>query len=595
MYLLYTLLIEPSFGHSGGLHDWPQQYEDASDIAFWVYEDDWYISPVRSVDVSGHRLGLFVQKAMGTVVSLEARFVTSSSVGDWQSFSNPFSLPTLDLLIHSFNEQHYSIQFRSQNPSSIQRLEWDILNPAYEESLPEDTFPPPSPTQLSQSLIDLGVISRSTWNARATTCTLAANPWYRMAIHHVASHQDYNGSIADRLQAIQAWAIDSNEYCDVPYQYLVGYDGTLYEGRPISLYSGATGGGHNNGNIALSFIGCYDQVACMNDFNFYHNETEEMMARAREIIQVLSTENGFTVDTTNIKGHREWPDNATACPGDFIMDRFDELLSPVPPYSGLVVEQSHVDMIELELGETIEVWVDITNTGQREWSTLTKLAPTPRDVDSPLAHDSWEAGSRVVAASPTSPEQTHRFTFTIQGNEVGSYTQYFTMLEELFTWFGDTPFAGSPSDTGIVFSVNVVETPEEDTNTAPMADAGSDQLVFAQDVVSLDGSYSMDPDGDALSFSWISLSDSQIILEDFETATPTFVASDPGEYEFIITVSDGQLEDSDTVMITVLENGPTSELEEDSPKSGCSQQNGYTNIFALLSGLLPLLLRRRRK
>ena len=28
-------------------------------------------------------------------------------------------------------------------------------------------------------------------------------------------------------------------YCDIPYQYLVGYDGSLWEARPINMYSDA--------------------------------------------------------------------------------------------------------------------------------------------------------------------------------------------------------------------------------------------------------------------------------------------------------------------------------------------------------------------
>ena len=98
--------------------------------------------------------------------------------------------------------------------------------------------------------------------------------------------------------------MNTQGYCDIAYQYLVGYDGTLYEGRPINKYSGATGG-NNNGNIAVSFVGCYDQYRCMLDYNFFNTPTDAMMARARELILTLSNEHGIAINTTNIKMHRD--------------------------------------------------------------------------------------------------------------------------------------------------------------------------------------------------------------------------------------------------------------------------------------------------
>ena len=59
------------------------------------------------------------------------------------------------------------------------------------------------------------------------------------------------------VKALQAYAQDSGGYCDIPYQFLVGHDGSLWEGRSLTYTSGATGGGNNDGNIAVSFLGCY--------------------------------------------------------------------------------------------------------------------------------------------------------------------------------------------------------------------------------------------------------------------------------------------------------------------------------------------------
>lgn len=599
--MLYSVFLSQAQAHTGSFHDWPQQFESNNDIAYWVYEDGWYISPERTVSLPGTRLGLFVEKLANQPVSLEARAIIQDVPTPWQSLRQEFTLPTLELWIQDLPAASTSIQFRTQDPSAMEYLEWDIVNPVQENSPQTDAVPPPANTFLSQSLINLGVVSRTSWGARNTTCTSPETDWYRMAIHHVASQQTYNGSIAARLQSIQAWAMDSGGYCDVPYQYLVGYDGTLFEGRPITMYSGATGGGNNDGNIALSFIGCYDQSACQNSFGFYNEATEAMMARAREIIQVLSADHGFAVNTTNIKSHKDWPGNATACPGAYIINRFDELLSSVPPFYGTVGSQSHTATIEIEEGQSVDVWVDITNTGQRNWTSNTRLAPFPRDVASDLTGAEWMSETRVASVNGTvAPGSSYRFAFTLHGNAIGTYTQNFTMVEEWFTWFGDTPYAGSPSDTAISFVVNVVPVATEPSsepsteNIPPIANAGVDQLVNIGETVSLNGLGSLDPEGSTLLFDWSFVEDTSMDIENSNTGTPSFVATEAGDWEVQMIVFDSQTSSIDSVLISVYdENLGTTEEET---KRGCSSHGSVSWMnLGYLVFVLSILSYRQRK
>ena len=97
-------------------------------------------------------------------------------------------------------------------------------------------------------------------------------------------------------------------------------------------------------------------------------------------------------------------------------------------------------------------------------------------------------------------------------------------------------------------------------NQAPVADAGTDQTVNVEDTVQLDGTGSYDPDGDPITYSWAFVSmptDSTATLSGADTATPTFVADVEGTYEVELTVSDGELIDSDSVTITATTVAPT--------------------------------------
>jgi V8-like Glu-specific endopeptidase/PKD repeat protein len=98
-------------------------------------------------------------------------------------------------------------------------------------------------------------------------------------------------------------------------------------------------------------------------------------------------------------------------------------------------------------------------------------------------------------------------------------------------------------------NVNVVQ------NQAPTADAGPDQSVDEDTVVTLDGSGSSDPDGDSISYSWQQTAGPNITLSDADTATPEFVApsvTGVATLRFEVNVSDGNGgTDTATVDITV--------------------------------------------
>lgn len=90
-------------------------------------------------------------------------------------------------------------------------------------------------------------------------------------------------------------------------------------------------------------------------------------------------------------------------------------------------------------------------------------------------------------------------------------------------------------------------------NEPPVADAGPDKDVSIGDTVKLDGTGSYDPEGAPLTYSWQFVSnpdDSKATLEEPETPAPKFVPDVKGQYKLKLTVSDGELDDSDQVVIT---------------------------------------------
>jgi hypothetical protein len=103
-------------------------------------------------------------------------------------------------------------------------------------------------------------------------------------------------------------------------------------------------------------------------------------------------------------------------------------------------------------------------------------------------------------------------------------------------------------------------------NMQPVAIAGEDQTVLQGSLVTLDGSGSFDPDSnDPLTFEWDLTNKplgSTAVLNDPNSAQPSFTADLAGQYEVKLTVNDGLLDSADTPesKITITAISPQIEL-----------------------------------
>jgi len=100
-------------------------------------------------------------------------------------------------------------------------------------------------------------------------------------------------------------------------------------------------------------------------------------------------------------------------------------------------------------------------------------------------------------------------------------------------------------------------------NVAPVADAGPDQTVPVETLVTLDGSGSFDSDGDTLTYAWAQTGGPEAGLSDEGAVQPTFTAATVGELIFELTVSDGTESDTDSVTITVTSTGDDDTADDD--------------------------------
>jgi len=198
---------------------------------------------------------------------------------------------------------------------------------------------------------------------------------------------------------------------------------------------------------------------------------------------------------------------------------------------------------------------------------LRQTCSTPPDSAAPVAvagpDQSVHPGDLVLLDGGNSFDDTSatadlEFSWTLLSSPAGSTT---TLANP------DTPTAAFVADLPGTYAVQLVvvdeagipSLPDEvlvsSLNLPPTAAAGPDQVAATGAAVFLDGSESVDPDDDSLTFAWeiiASPAGSIALLMDADTAAPFFVPDLAGSYLVRLIVGDGFEEAQDEVSISVI-------------------------------------------
>jgi len=148
-----------------------------------------------------------------------------------------------------------------------------------------------------------------------------AEIYHTVVIHHEGDSQTYDNS------SVQNKHMDENGWSDIGYEYAISPDGTIYEGRDISV-RGSHVAGANTGSIGILIMGDFEPGMEVFGHRFFMDfngdDPGPTQAQIRSAIAlVVQLDERYGID--RVEGHRDAPRQSTKCPGEQCMTLVREL------------------------------------------------------------------------------------------------------------------------------------------------------------------------------------------------------------------------------------------------------------------------------
>ncbi|XP_030830590.1 peptidoglycan-recognition protein SC2-like [Strongylocentrotus purpuratus] len=163
-----------------------------------------------------------------------------------------------------------------------------------------------------RSLLRPRIISRSEWGARSPTSTtnLNTNLPYAVVHHTATSSCTTEFSCKSRVRAIQNYHMNNKGWSDIGYNFLIGGDGNIYEGRGLNKM-GAHASGYNSQSLGVAVIG-----------DFGARAPGQIQRDAMDYLFSYAVGRYALDPRYTLYGHRDV--STTACPGTAFYNRLEE-------------------------------------------------------------------------------------------------------------------------------------------------------------------------------------------------------------------------------------------------------------------------------
>ncbi|XP_075042489.1 peptidoglycan recognition protein 1-like [Mixophyes fleayi] len=148
------------------------------------------------------------------------------------------------------------------------------------------------------------IITRAQWGGRNPTCrSKLSTPVPNVVIHHTeGGFCNSRATCSAQMRNIQTYHMKTRGWCDIGYNFLIGEDGQVYEGRGWTTH-GAHAKSYNPISSGISFIG-----------SFTNRPPNNAALNAAKRLIACGVAKNLIRRSYILKGHRNVM--STSCPGN---------------------------------------------------------------------------------------------------------------------------------------------------------------------------------------------------------------------------------------------------------------------------------------
>ncbi len=147
----------------------------------------------------------------------------------------------------------------------------------------------------------LHIVLRQNWGWKPLSSNHPQHSIQYITIHHGGVYFSPDSDAVKYIRHLQDWSRQEKKWIDIPYHFMIDFDGNIYETRPIN-YPGDTNTGYDpKGHALICVIGNFEE----------QTPTDRQLKALIDLTSFLA--DYFHVPLDKIKGHKDYTE--TLCPG----------------------------------------------------------------------------------------------------------------------------------------------------------------------------------------------------------------------------------------------------------------------------------------
>ncbi len=294
--------------------------------------------------------------------SLAFRYTSATTHSGWQDVPESHDM--------EHGEKHYSAVLTV--PDAL-ALEWkiDLAGPPVKaltlDYIDAGTSPPVRAADQEGALVPT-IVTRAEWGAdesiKRTTgdCERRFYPVQQLFVHHTAG-SNFDPDPAATMRAIYWFHTIDRGWCDVGYNFVIGWDGTIYEGRWARPYgywedhtsearngyavAGAHVANFNSGSVGISLMGDFTRIAPPPEMKrslvqvlAWEADRHDLDPLGRHVYRNPETGDGLRLPI--IAGHRDA--GQTSCPGGLLYRSLPDIRRDTEANAGFGRESTAISL-----------------------------------------------------------------------------------------------------------------------------------------------------------------------------------------------------------------------------------------------------------